>query len=525
MRVLGDRPSSRLPLLPLLYVITSCLYGACLGLSAPRPIKRIAIIGSGISGLSVAQALTNNVNHHKSASSLFEVVDIFDSRASLDTTAGAGIQLNGGLSVLGKINPALQEAVYAAGLPQVRVQSRSKPWFGDKKYDTLLELDLKKTVESAGGDVAASLLSADQSLLWWTSIMRGALQEALLESLPRDIVKVQFAKQLTKLQPVSENEGVCCKFSDGTESGPYDLVIGCEGINSVVKHYIDANGRPKADYDDDSSAKSAIYSGLRIRYAVADGDPTKPMEQTATLTQYFGNGAYALHGVYGAGAGKPNTQCAFTIYLDDNYIGPFKKKEKPTTDLSVRVGENADWSQDKRKTVDIARDNMLEQLRICQIPSGAEDDLGRTITQADRFFELGCYYHNPFSKWSRAVRGCQAYVVLCGDAAHALPPFLGQGSNQAIQDAYCLVEKIFDFNARVVDLGDTEANLQDLFNEYEKTRWPACFNVFWKSTFLGYLETGGVDGFYSKFRDTFFKTMGIVGVASRVLLNAAAPKI
>jgi 2-polyprenyl-6-methoxyphenol hydroxylase-like FAD-dependent oxidoreductase len=351
MRRVLVHPTSSLILL----IITTCFYvETCHGLSTPKPVKRIAIIGSGISGLSVAQALTNNPSRKADC---FDVVDIFDARASLDTTAGAGIQLNGGLSVLGKINPALQEAVYEAGLSQVRVRSRCKPWFGDKKFDTLLELDLKKTVMSAGGDTAASLLSSDDQRLWWTSIMRGALQQVLLETLPRD-VSVQFSKKLTSINPVSENSGVYCKFADGSETGPYDLVIGCEGINSFVKNYVDTNGRPKPD--DASSAKSAIYSGLRIRYAVSDGDPTKPFEETATLTQFFGNGAYALHGVYGAGAGKPNTRCAFIIYLDENYIGPFKKKEKPRTDSSIRVGENADWSQDKRKTVDVAREDMFE---------------------------------------------------------------------------------------------------------------------------------------------------------------------
>jgi salicylate hydroxylase len=193
--------------------------------------------------------------------------------------------------------------------------------------------------------------------------------------------------------------------------------------------------------------------------------------------------------------------------------------------MSVQVGENADWSQDNRNPQDVARSNMLDQLQRSGIPNDIDDEMGRTIRDATRFFELGSYYHNPFCQWSRRVRGCDhAHLVVCGDAAHALPPFLGQGSNQAIQDAYCLVEKIFDYNDKVQS-GDVNASLQSSLKEYEKVRWPACFNVFWKAAFLGYLETGGVDGFYSKFRDGFFKTMGLVGVASRVLLNAATPKV
>jgi len=167
---------------------------------------------------------------------------------------------------------------------------------------------------------------------------------------------------------------------------------------------------------------------------------------------------------------------------------------------------------------------MTKQTKACGVPDG---DIGPTIVSADRFFELGVYYHNPFSLagWSKGIADSKgAFTVLCGDAAHALPPFLGQGSNQAIQDAYCMAKKLYEYNA-LVRLGEKGVSLGALLKEYENTRWPATFQIFWKSAFLGYLETGGKNGLYSKFRDIFFKTMGTIGVAERVLLSAAAPKV
>ena len=192
--------------------------------------------------------------------------------------------------------------------------------------------------------------------------------------------------------------------------------------------------------------------------------------------------------------------------------------------MREKVGENADWSQDVRRELADTQATMLSDIQRCAIP---DFDIAPTVSTADRFFELGVYFHNPFSLsgWSKQVKGSEgAMVVLCGDAAHAFPPFLGQGSNQALQDAYCLAEKLYQYNCDV-QVADTDVSLQALLKEYESTRWPATFNIFWKSLFLGYLETGGTDGSVARFRDLFFKTMGKIGVAELVLMSAALPKI
>lgn len=490
-----------------------------------RPIRRVAVVGSGIAGLSLSHALTNSVNvDNHDMDNNFEV-SIFDSRRSLDTTAGAGIQLNGGLQTLGLINPKVQEAVKKAGLPMTGVQSRAKPWNDKDSFDTLLELHLRNVVESAGPEATEMLISDKDDTLLWTSIMRGALQQALVDTLPTQVKNnMSFGKTLTQI--VTQSDGsVTCEFADGTQAGPFDLVVGCDGVKSACKEYIET-GKISADSSSREGSSVAIYSGIRIVYAVKDGNDKEEQVESTRLTQYFGDGAYCLEGTYGAGDGQPNSKCAFLIVLDDDYVGPFKKKEAPSQ--LERVRENADWSQDVRAKIDETQASMLRDIQQCGVP---DFDIAPIISSADRFFELGVYFHNPIAGglagWSKhAVRGNanSAMVVLCGDAAHTLPPFLGQGSNQAIQDAYCLASKIKQFN-RAVETGDDRLELKDLVKEYEKTRWPATFQIFWKSLFLGYLETGGTGGLASKFRDIFFKTMGLLGVAERVLMSAALPKL
>ena len=511
-------------------------------------------------------------------------VDLYDARTASQynatTSGGAGVQLNGGLVALGRIHPALREAVYRAGLPQIAVESISHTSSNDNddQGERLLQLDLPRLVrEKPSSDACRILLENDKDSnqqkqppqrLWWISIMRAALQQTLLDQLfllhpstspvslqskntsnNRPRLRVQLDKKLVHLlQETDETNHATytCHFADGTESDQsYDLIVDASGINSVTRQYIQNPKLLQRGTVADSNRPKAIYSGIRIRYAIVDGKPgdaTVPNSAGGvTLRQQFGRAAYALSGVYGAGAGVPPARCAFIVYLDPLSWGPFGTRSTPSTPpLAMdddNDDENADWSQDNpAPSLERARRDMLDQLQASGIPIHTE--LGQYIAQADRFFELGSYFHNPFHKWSSS----QGRLVLCGDAAHALPPFLGQGANQAIQDAYCLVQQLDAYNTAVHEYNDswTETattsidgrnnelpppQLQHYLEAYEQTRWPSTFAVFWKSVFLGYLETGGFVGVYAKFRDVFFKFMGWIGVAERVLLSAATPKL
>ena len=450
--------------------------------NTPNAIKRVAIIGAGISGLGVAHALTS-ASGVAAGAAPFDTIELFDARPALNVNDGAGIQLNGGLYALGKISKTLQHHVMDAGLPATKVESRAKAWTNPSSttYETLLQLDLIELVtKSTNPGITETLILTEKdtgteedstdkkrpprsSPILWYSIMRGALQKVLVDQLqlppsssnttPQPNT-IQFGKKLVAIRPATtevEGGGAMLHFEDGTRAGPFDIIVGADGIKSAVKEYIHTgtiqqggsvgSGSGKKT---GASAASGIYSGIRIKFAVQDDPAPTPntaqtTPQTAGLTQYFGDGGYGLSGTYGNGKNQPPTKCAFLISLDDNYIGPFRKKNKKNhrrknnarNEEDNMDDENIAWTQETaRQTIEEGKMTMLRQVQASNLP---DFELGPTIQNADRYFELGVYFHNPFSLtgWSRKIpnkndglesskKNGVCYAVLVGDAAHAM---------------------------------------------------------------------------------------------------------
>ena len=158
------------------------------------------------------------------------------------------------------------------------------------------------------------------------------------------------------------------------------------------------------------------------------------------------------------------------------------------------------------------------------------EELTRLASSCSRFFDVDVHYHDPVRRWRDASSVC----ALAGDAAHAMPPFLGQGANQALQDAWCLAERlaaveglVAETNKPTPDDGLTGryryASVAEALDAYEATRKPPTTRITLSSRLIGFVETGG--GVVGLARDVAFAGLGATGVAGKIFLENAVPRL
>ncbi|KZT52072.1 FAD/NAD(P)-binding domain-containing protein [Calocera cornea HHB12733] len=253
---------------------------------------------------------------------------------------------------------------------------------------------------------------------WPSSItLRSKLCQWLADKMVARGIPIHWGKKFVDLKQVGEK--VTANFEDGT-SVEGDLLVGCDGIHSKVRDAL--FGPTPAEYT------GLVAIGGFTPYT-EELHPTRPL----TTNQVSGNGCHFI--------------CMPTA--EDKYF------------WAVSVPEEAEMLEDWRTAQPTQVSEMLGSLPA----SKWEGDTGKIINASESVIKFGLYLRPVPQVWHKGR------VVLLGDAAHPITPFLGQGANVSTEDVYHLVRVL------VQHAPLTDDSLDKAFKEYTAIRLPKATKV------------------------------------------------
>ncbi|TRM56097.1 hypothetical protein BD626DRAFT_621173 [Schizophyllum amplum] len=354
----------------------------------PEASLRIAVVGAGPGGLA---AIINLLRLP------FVNLSVFDQATKL-REVGAGISINQNtwrhLQLLG----AAEE-----------IEGYTQRGDGTK-------IDGEQRNGRTGELLARKYQSVDPNAPPRSRIERYKLQDALLSQVPRDLI--QLSKKLTKLSETPA--GVKLDFADGTSAGPFDLVVGADGIRSVVRQH--AFPEHKLSY-----TGKVAYRTLIPQSAVAH-----------------------IKGIPPASTFWHTTKTHVYTDLLDNGLFEIATRALVPEDEGAKVS----WGQKVSKEQVIPHyDNYCETIR-------------QIIAAPDEWLEFALFGGPQLESVIHGDR-----IALLGDASHPLSGAFGSGAAFAFEDAYVLAQALSYTHSR----GD---DLSEALRLYDEVRSPHYKNLY-----------------------------------------------
>ena len=325
---------------------------------------KIAIVGGGIGGLTAALALSQNAHD----------ITVFERSAGI-REIGAGVQ----------ISPNAGRLLHSLGLGEAYSEVSVNP-----QRVVLRRWEDDSIIRAT--DLDESFLTQHQVPL--ANVARNELVEILGNAVAaRANVTLKFSTHVVKVEPGDSSSEVI--FADGS-SQSFDIVIGADGIHSVVRPCVGGIDKPRF-------SGSAAYRALVPRSAVEDLpiDVTNRMGPDRHVVSYF----------IGRNRSHLNLVC---ISPEDSWETESWTEQGTMEDLLSRF---EGWSP--------------EFLSL----------LGRV---EEPIFRWALYDREPLEQWGIGT------TTLLGDACHPMLPFMAQGSCQAIEDAVVLARCLSDTNTKDV---------------------------------------------------------------------------
>ena len=313
--------------------------------------KRIALIGAGIGGLTAARAL---------ALRGFEV-RVFEQSDELKEV-GAGIQVAPNstkvLRALG-LEPQLKEAGYQPQSVVVR------DWDDGR--------ELRRTPM----DNAEAKYGAGYYLMHRADLLRILAQPVLG-------VTIELG---TRVDAVSTTDKQAVVTLSAGRQIEFDLVVGCDGIHSLVRKTL-------------HGAQSPRFTGNMCWRALTPADIFPPGLVAPDMTIWMGPLGHIV--VYYVRGGQ--------------FVNMVASRE-------TKIWVEESWSVE----------SSAQEMSAAFPKVGG--DMRLLIDRAQRCFKWGLFDRDPLPWWSRGR------ITLLGDAAHPMLPFLAQGAAMAIEDGFVLARE------------------------------------------------------------------------------------
>ncbi|KAK8087150.1 hypothetical protein PG994_002124 [Apiospora phragmitis] len=401
---------------------------------------RIAIIGGGIGGLFCALAIHHH-HHHSTLSNKDDnddgnknpkrdiQIDVYE-QAPQYREIGAGVGMG--------INAArlLHRLGLGPGLVRVAGQ-RQGTWFTFRRCRDSGEVVSIPDAAAEPGDVRQSPCARSDLL----ELFLGAVRERGAAGLH------------TEKACWWEGGGgrVKVQFRDGT-SAIADLVVGCDGVHSVVRD----------QFVTDSNNKS-VESGMIAYRGIV---PTSALEPDWPF-EHWSNIWVAKHRHFLSYPITGNTQLNIVAFVTKRLGGG-------------RVINDHDNEQKKYMNIRESWSDLCDRDEVAADFAEFDKPVQRIIGLMDaRPGRWRINDHEPLSRWHFAG----GRVVLVGDAAHAMLPHMGAGAGQSVEDGWILGRALAEYLATSSSSSDTEVgntrfeSLESTMQLYQDVRLPRAQKV------------------------------------------------
>ena len=363
-------------------------------------VLKIGIVGAGIGGLAAANAL-HQAGH--------DVVVFEQSRQFLRVGADINLTPNA-VRALDGLGAGIAQAVRAsAARPTHRI---SRTW------DTGEE-----TSRLAMGDEAERKYGAPQ-----LTIHRADLLAALADAFPAE--RVRFGKRAQSIEARADG-GVAIRFTDDSEATQLDVLIGADGIHSVVRNTM-------------FGAESPRFTGVVAFRAVVPTERVKDVPNIQAFTKWWG--------------ATPESQ-----------IVTFPLNQGRDTFIFATTAQDS-WHEESWTTP-----GSVDELR--GFYADFHPDARALLDACDSVLKTALYERDPLTAWSLGP------MTLVGDACHPMMPFMAQGAGMAIEDGVVLARNLAGVAA--------PAQVAAALHRYETMRMERASQIQVGSRGNNWLRSGG----------------------------------